>query len=144
MLFGCPSSYPDFQGDAKMIEANILVVTDDAILRRALRAVLNAKGYQVTTIDSSEDARSLTGSGKYDLVLVDDDLYDGAFVAICRGIRSISEIPLIVMSGDAPDPSAMESVRDLVNSQLRKPFGVSELFGCLYEIVGKSAAISAI
>jgi hypothetical protein len=77
-------------------------------------------------------------------VLVDDDLYDGAFVAICRGIRSISEIPLIVMSGDAPDPSAMESVRDLVNGQLRKPFGVSELFGCLYEIVGKSAAISAI
>ena len=127
-----------------MSEANILVVTDDPILRRALRAVLNAKGYQVTTIDSSEDARSLTGSGKYDLVLIDDDLYEDAFVGVCKGIRSISEIPMIVMCGDAPDPGAMESVRELVNGQLRKPFGVSELFGCLYDIVGKSATISAI
>jgi two-component system KDP operon response regulator KdpE len=127
-----------------MSEANILVVTDDPILRRALRAVLAAKGYQVATIDSSEDAGVLSKSGKYALVLVDDDLYEGTFVEVCRGIRLISEIPIIVMIGDAPDPSAVESVRDFVNGQLRKPFGVSELFVCLQDSFRKSTAVSTI
>jgi two-component system KDP operon response regulator KdpE len=127
-----------------MSEANILVVTDDPILRRALRAVLAAKSYQVATFDSSEDARVLSSTGKYDLVLVDDDLYEGAFVEVCKGIRSISEIPIIVMIGDAPDPSAVESVREFVNGQLRKPFGVSELFACLQDSFSKPAAVSTI
>jgi CheY-like chemotaxis protein len=125
-----------------MIEANILVVTDDSILRRALRAVLGARGYRVTNIDSSEDAINLIRSGKYDLILVDDDLYEGACAGICKGIRSISEIPMILMSGDAPDQHQLDSIRDIFNGQLRKPFGVLELFGCLEDRVGAQIAVS--
>jgi two-component system KDP operon response regulator KdpE len=127
-----------------MSEANILVVTDDLILRRALRTVLTAKGYQVTNIDSSEDAPSFCGSGKYDLALVDDNLYESAFVGVCKGVRSISEIPIFLMSEDTPDRQAIESVREIVNGHLRKPFGVSELFACLKDIVGKPIAASLI
>jgi two-component system, OmpR family, KDP operon response regulator KdpE len=127
-----------------MSEANILVVTDDSILSRAIRTVLSAKGYQVTTVDSSEDAPRLSCSGKYDLVLVDDDLYEGATVEICKAIRSVSEIPLILMNGDAPGKRGGDALRDLANVTLTKPFGVSELFACLRNSVGKPAAVSAI
>jgi two-component system, OmpR family, KDP operon response regulator KdpE len=126
-----------------MIEANILVVTDDPILRRALRAVLGARGYHVTNIDSSDDAISLTRSGKYDLVLVDDDLYEGACAGICKGIRSISEIPMILMSGDSPNQRQLDCIRETFDCQLRKPFGVLELFACLQASVGKPVAVSA-
>jgi DNA-binding response OmpR family regulator len=124
-----------------MSEANILVVADDLILRRTLRIVLSAKGYRVTNIDSNEDAPNFCGSGKYDLVLVDDELYDRAFVRICKEIKSISGIPMIVMTGDAPDPHA-RYIGELVHSLLRKPFGISELFACLQDSIKKSTAVS--
>jgi DNA-binding response OmpR family regulator len=127
-----------------MSEANILVVTDDPILSRALRTVLIVKGYQVTAINSSDDALRQSRSGKYDLVLVDDDLYEGATVEICEAIKSVSDIPLILMNGDAPGRREKDALREVVDGQMRKPFGVSELFACLDETVGKSAAISAI
>jgi DNA-binding response OmpR family regulator len=126
-----------------MSEANILVVTDDPILSRALRTVLIAKGHRVTAIDSGNDAPRHSCSGKYDLVLVDDDLYEGATVEICKAIRSVSEIPLVVMNGDAPGRHESAALRETVTSQLKKPFGISELFTCVQESVGKAAAISA-
>ncbi len=125
-----------------MSEANILVVTDDPILSRALRTVLTAKGYQVTSIASSEDTLQLSRSGKYDIVLVDDDLYEGVTVEICKAIRSVSEIPLIVMIGDASRSHWGDALRGIVSSQMKKPFGVSELFACISELVGKPAAIT--
>jgi two-component system KDP operon response regulator KdpE len=127
-----------------MSEANILVVTDDPILSRALRTVLMAKGYQVTALNSSDDALRHSRSGKYDLVLVDDDLYEGATAEICKAIKSVSEIPLILMNGDAPGRHESDALRDIVTGQVKKPFGVSELFACILDIVEKPAAVSAI
>jgi DNA-binding response OmpR family regulator len=124
-----------------MCEANVLVVTDDPALCRALRAVLSAKGCQVTGIDSSEDVLQLSRSGRFDLVLVDDDLYDGASFGICKEIRSASEIPLILMSADTSDGREINGIRETVNGQLRKPFGVWELFACLHDIVGKPTEV---
>jgi two-component system, OmpR family, KDP operon response regulator KdpE len=127
-----------------MCEAKILVVADDPILGRAIRTVLSAKGYQVTSIDSCENALQFSCSGKYDLVLVDDDLYEGATVEVCKAIRSVSEIPVIVMNGDAHDNHGLDALREIVNGQLKKPFGVSELFACLQGRIEKSVPISAI
>jgi two-component system, OmpR family, KDP operon response regulator KdpE len=135
---------PFLYEDTDMSEANILVVADDPILSRALRTVLVAKGYQVVCIDGSEDTLQLSRSGKYDLVLVDDDLYEGACVEICKSIRSVSEIPLILLDGDAPGGYIADALREIVDRQVRKPFGVSELFACIRETVGKSAAVSVI
>ena len=127
-----------------MSEANILVVADDPILSRALRTVLGAKGYQVACIDGGEDALQSSRSGKYDLVLVDDDLYEGACVDICKSIRAVSEIPLILLDGDAPGGYIADALNEIVDRRVRKPFGVSELFACLGEIMEKTAAVSAI
>ena len=125
-----------------MSEAKILVVTDDPILSRALRLVLSAKGYQVAAVDSSENVPQLSRSGKYDLVLVDDDLYEGAAVEICKRIGTASEIPLIVMNGDGPGNQGLAALHELVSGHLKKPFGVSELFSCVSDNVGKLATIS--
>jgi DNA-binding response OmpR family regulator len=124
-----------------MHEASILLVTDDPTLCRALRAVLSAKDYQVTSINSSEDVLQVSRSGRFDLVLVDDDLYEGASFEICKAIKSASEIPLIMMSADTSDRCEVNVVREIVSGQLRKPFGVSELFACLHEIVGKPTEV---
>ena len=125
-----------------MHEVNVLVVTDDPTLRRALRTVMGAKGYQVTVIDSGEDVLHLSRLGRYDLVLVDNDLYDDTSFEICKAIRSFSEIPLIIMSADTSEERDVNVIREIVSGQLRKPFGVSELFACLQDIVEKPAEVS--
>jgi two-component system KDP operon response regulator KdpE len=125
-----------------MHEANVLVVTDDPTLRRALRTVMGAKGYEVTVIDGSEDVLDLSRLGRYDLVLVDNDLYDNTSFEVCKAIRSASEIPLIIMSADTSEELGVSVVREIVSGQLRKPFGVSELFACLQDIVEKPVEVS--
>jgi DNA-binding response OmpR family regulator len=125
-----------------MHEANVLVVTDDPTLRRALRTVMGVKGYQVTVIDSGEDVLHLSRLGRYDLVLVDNDLYDNTSFEVCKTIRSVSEIPIIIMSADTSEDQGVNIVREIVDGQLRKPFGVSELFACLQDIVEKPAEVS--
>jgi DNA-binding response OmpR family regulator len=124
-----------------MCEASVLLVTDDPTLSRALRAVLSAKGFQVTGVNSSENVLQFSRSGRFDLVLVDDDIYDGASFGVCRAIRSVSEIPLILMSADNSGGHEVNGIREIVNGQLRKPFGVSELFACLHGIVGKPTGV---
>jgi DNA-binding response OmpR family regulator len=124
-----------------MCEASVLMVTDDPTLSRALRAVLSVKGFQVTGINSSENVLEFSRSGRFDLVLVDDDIYDGASFGICKAIRSASEIPLILMSADTSDRDEVNGIREIVNGQLRKPFGVSELFACLHGIVRKPIGV---
>jgi two-component system KDP operon response regulator KdpE len=125
-----------------MHEVNVLVVTDDTTLRRALRTVMGAKGYQVTVIDSSEDVLHLSRLGRYDLVLVDNDLYDNTSFEVCKAIRSASEIPLILMSADTSEERGVNVVREILNGHLRKPFGVSELFACLRDIAERPAEVS--
>jgi len=126
-----------------MSEATILIVADDPILGRALTAVLNVKGYQTTSIDSSEWTPNLCASGKYDLLLVDEDLYDGAFAGFCNATRSVSQIPIVVMTGHPKKYSAY-ALGDALNGHLAKPFGIQELFACIHETVGTLSALPAV
>jgi two-component system, OmpR family, KDP operon response regulator KdpE len=118
-----------------MNEGKILIATDDSTLSRALRTVLAAKGYQVATVQDDQQAFLLSRSGRYELVLLDEDISDASGIETCQEIRSVSEVPLVVMgAGDR-----VEAMQAGADDYLQKPFGVSEVFASLRANVRKQA-----
>jgi two-component system, OmpR family, KDP operon response regulator KdpE len=110
-----------------MDAAKILIGTNDATLARAFQTVLKAKGYEVATAHDDERILLLSGSGQYDLVVLDEYTSDGYGVETCQRIKSISEVPIIMMGRDDRAGAARSGADDY----LRKPSGVSELFAVI-------------
>jgi two-component system KDP operon response regulator KdpE len=107
----------------------ILVVDDEAQIRRVMRSVLGAQGYEVIEAECGESALKLIHSGKYDLILLDVNMPGISGIDVCREVRTISDIPIIIMS--AGDEGRTRALEVGANDYLKKPFGTSQIFSCV-------------
>jgi two-component system, OmpR family, KDP operon response regulator KdpE len=106
-------------------KVRVLVVDDDVKILRFIGASLRLNGYDVTTITRGEEALKLAGSGKADIIVLDIlmPVMDG--FEVLRKLRSVSELPVIVISANV---SAAEKALSLgANDFLAKPFLPDEL-----------------
>jgi two-component system KDP operon response regulator KdpE len=71
-----------------------LLVDDEPQIRRILRAVLVAKGYDVMEAECGEDALNLLRFEEYDLLLLDINMPGITGVEVCREVRKSSNIPI--------------------------------------------------
>jgi class 3 adenylate cyclase/CheY-like chemotaxis protein len=109
--------------------ASVLLVDDQPANIKLLDAILTARGYQVLTALSGEEALAVVGGGDVDLVLLDIvmpglDGYD-----VCRRIREQAEtaylpVVMVTASGDEQKVKALEAGAD---DFLTKPINQSEL-----------------
>jgi DNA-binding response OmpR family regulator len=106
----------------------ILVVDDDAIVIKSCRRILEAEGFEVTTVPSADEALEKIKYYDFDLLLMDVKMpkHDGLF--LMREIKKYwPDIPIIVMSG-YPTPETVADVLELGATQfIPKPFRPDEL-----------------
>ncbi|HQX05847.1 MAG TPA: response regulator, partial [Zoogloea sp.] len=76
----------------------VIVVEDEANLRRFVRLALEAEGCEVFEADSVKRGLIETGTRKPDLLVLDLGLPDGDGIDLIRELRTWSEIPIIVLS----------------------------------------------
>jgi two-component system, OmpR family, KDP operon response regulator KdpE len=76
----------------------VLVVDDEAPMRRVLRASLMLRGYNVVEAESGEEALDRFNGERCDLVLLDLNLPGIDGIDTCRAIRANSDVPVIVVS----------------------------------------------
>ena len=107
----------------------ILVVDDEPQIRRILRAVLVAKGYEVMEAESGEEALTLIHTEIYDLILLDINMPGISGIETCREIRRSSKIPIVMLS--AGEENRKRSLQAGANDYLGKPFGASQIFSCV-------------
>ena len=107
----------------------ILVVDDEPQIRRILRAVLVAKGYDVMEAECGEYALNLLRFEEYDLLLLDINVPGITGVEVCREVRKSSNIPIIMMS--AGEENRVRALEAGANDYLTKLFGVSQIFLCV-------------
>jgi DNA-binding response OmpR family regulator len=107
----------------------ILVVDDEPHIRRIMRAVLIAKGYEVMEAGCGDDALKLIRSEKCDLVLLDINMPGITGIEVCEEVRTSSDVPIIIMS--AGEENKAKALDAGANDYLKKPFGVSQIFSCV-------------
>ena len=108
-------------------KARVLVVDDEPQITRVLRTVLSSQGYQVRT--AAEGEAALTSFTEWHPELVITDLYmphmDG--VELCRRIRAVSKVPIIVLSVKGEERTKVEALDSGADDYGTKPFGIDEL-----------------
>jgi two-component system KDP operon response regulator KdpE len=107
--------------------ATVLVVEDEAGIRRFLRSALEIEGYRVVESSSGRRGSIDAGSHKPDLAIVDLGLPDVDGVEVIRAIRGWSPMPVIVLSARVQEQAKIEALDAGANDYVTKPFGVGEL-----------------
>ena len=109
----------------------VLVVEDEAQLRRFLRAALSSRGYRLVEAASVREAEQLATSHNPDVYLLDLGLPDGDGVDLARRLREWTKAPIIVLSARGREEDKVNALDAGADDYLTKPFGVNELMARL-------------
>lgn len=110
--------------------ARILVVDDDAIARRSLRAMLERGHYQVETVGGGAEALNIIPVYRPELVLLDILMPGMDGLETCRQIRAIPGcelLPVIFLTADERPETHADAFRAKGDDFLRKPVFPTEL-----------------
>ena len=107
--------------------ASILVIEDEAVIRRFVKAALEEDGHRVYEADSVTRGLIEAGTRKPDLVVLDLGLPDGDGVALLLDLRSWSSVPVIVLSARVDEGDKIAALDAGADDYLTKPFGTGEL-----------------
>lgn len=124
--------------DTGEVRATILIVEDEAEIRRFLRTSLAGEGYKVVEATSGRRGAIDAASHKPDLAIVDLGLPDIDGVQVIRQIREWSSMPVIVLSARVQEPAKIEALDAGADDYITKPFGVGELLARLRVALRKS------
>jgi len=106
---------------------SVLVVDDEPAMLRVLRAALDARGYEVRTAMTGEQAINSVATQAPDLVMLDLGLPDIDGVEVCRRIRSWSQVPILVLSAEGSDDRKVRALDEGADDYVTKPFSMPEL-----------------
>ena len=105
----------------------ILVVDDEAGLRKALATNLRARGYEVEVADTGEQALVLAADRHPDLVVLDLGLPGIDGIEVIEGIRGWSRVPIVVLSARGAEDAKVAALDAGADDFVTKPFGMAEL-----------------
>jgi DNA-binding response OmpR family regulator len=117
---------------------SIFIVDDEPILRQTLSAILQRKGYQVSTAASIQEASQILAKGGFDLVFLDLKMPGGGGMELLPEIRKqYPEMPVVILTAHATLDSAMGAVRMGASDYLLKPIDPERLLERVGEILSQ-------
>lgn len=108
-------------------EKKILVVDDESQITRVLRRSLTAHRYSVRTAADGLSALDTFHDWKPDLIVSDLQMPEMDGIELCREIRKISSVPIIVLSVKGEEKTKIEALDAGADDYVTKPFSIDEL-----------------
>jgi two-component system KDP operon response regulator KdpE len=105
----------------------ILVIEDDAHIRRVLIASLEAYGYEIHTADTGQLGVQLAERNKPDLIILDLGLPDADGLDLIRALRGGARQEILVLTARAAEDVKVRALDLGADDYLTKPFGLYEL-----------------
>ena len=110
-----------------MSAGRILVADDDPQIRRAMKATLTARGYQVSDARTGEEALDKLRLEAYDLVLLDMNMPGSGGLETCRVIRSSSDIAIVMLTVNNTEQDKVQALDAGADDYVTKPYSTPEL-----------------
>ena len=107
--------------------ASVLLIEDDADLRRLVAKALADTGHHVESEATAMDGLKAVPAGDFDLVILDLGLPDLDGTDLLRMIRAVSAVPVIVATARGEDEVVVSTLDAGADDYLVKPFSVSQL-----------------
>jgi two-component system KDP operon response regulator KdpE len=109
------------------MKPSILLIEDDANIRRFLRATLVTQGYDLLEAATGGDGLAQAFSRAPDVILLDLGLQDMDGGELLRQIREYSQVPIIILSARGQEREKIANLDAGADDYLTKPFGMGEL-----------------
>jgi two-component system KDP operon response regulator KdpE len=105
----------------------ILVIDDEAPMRRLLDLTLSPHGYRVRSAVNGREGISMAGTERAELFILDLGLPDIDGIDVLREIRKQSKTPTIILSVRSAERDIVECLNEGADDYLVKPFRTGEL-----------------
>ncbi len=109
----------------------ILVIDDEAQIRRFLDIGLRAEGYEVLLAATAAEGLALAATRTPDLVILDIGLPDMEGHAVLAELRQWSQLPVLMLSARDAESEKVRALDHGANDYVSKPFGIQELMARL-------------
>jgi two-component system KDP operon response regulator KdpE len=113
----------------------VLVIEDEANIRRFVTALLEANDYQVLTAETAAEGMLLFSSYLPDLIILDLGLPDLDGMDVLKNIRKSFTTPIIVLSARTEETDKVDALDMGANDYVTKPFGSAELLARVRSIL---------
>ncbi len=119
--------------------SKILVIEDEAPLRRALRIFLEAHDYAVVLAASGREGLDLAAHEHPDVVILDLGLPDMDGVSVAAALRGWSTVPIVVLSARDAEPVKVAALDAGADDYVTKPFAMNEFLARLRAALRRAA-----
>ena len=123
--------------------SRVLVVDDEPQITRVLKTVLTSQGYQVRIAAEGDSALASLAEWHPELVITDLYMPRMNGVELCRRIRAVSGVPIIVLSVKGEERTKVEALDSGADDYVTKPFGADELLARVRAALRRSGSTEA-
>ena len=121
-----------------MTMAKILIIDDEAAIRRILKEILEHEQYQVDDAVSAIEALPLVKENEYDAILCDIKMPQMDGIEFLEEAKKISDAPVIMISGHGTIDTAVEAIKKGAFDYISKPPDLNRLLITLRNALDKS------
>lgn len=122
----------------------ILVIDDEFQILRAMRTILAARQFKVSTASTGEEGLALAAALQPDAIILDLSLPDMDGITVCQRLREWTHIPIIVLSVRDSEQDKVRALDAGADDYVTKPFGIDELLARLRVALRHSATQSQV
>lgn len=123
-----------------MSGARLLVIDDEAAIRRLLKISLEAEGYAFLEATDGQQGLVVASTQRPDLVILDLGLPDSEGITVLKRLREWSTMPVIVLTVRDSDAEKVALLDAGADDYLTKPFSAGELMARLRAALRRSAS----
>ena len=108
-------------------EARILVVDDEAYITDLVRMALRYEGFEVAAVATGQEALTVAGTFRPDLVVLDIMLPDMEGLEVCRRLRADADVPVVFLTARDATEDKVAGLTVGGDDYVTKPFSLEEL-----------------
>ncbi len=122
----------------------ILVVEDEESFIDALGVGLAREGFELVFARDGQEALDLFRDGAFDVVLLDLMLPRVSGLDVCRSIRLVSNVPIIIVSAKGEEVDMVLMLEIGADDYVTKPYRLRELVARIRAVLRRHESISAV
>ena len=117
---------------------HVLIVDDHREIRDLVSRILTREGFRVSTAQDGRTMRKVLADARIDLVLLDIMLPGEDGLTLCRSLRAVSQIPVIMLTAKGEEVDRVIGLEMGADDYLPKPFGGRELVARIKAVLRRS------
>ncbi|MCC0636471.1 MULTISPECIES: response regulator transcription factor [unclassified Clostridioides] len=106
---------------------NLLIIEDDTNLNEGLFYAFESEGFNVLKAYTKQEGLHIFNNKNIDFIILDCNLPDGNGFDICKQIREMSDIPIIMLTARDSEIDEVTGLEIGLDDYITKPFSLSVL-----------------